>query len=315
VSGQQGKVCSSKGNIRFEDLRHHSADTVVQAELPNLRLTLSNRPENVSLVREVLAGLAEAVQLDEDSTYDIKAAVTEACNNVVLHAYGGAEGPLGVELYAPASGIVAVVRDCGKGISPGVRSGEESGPGIGLRMIRALVSKVEFEEGEEEPAAGASEGSGGTGVRMTFTAAGAQPLEPCRDADAELPGTGAGEPASTVTMTLAPARLADRVLPRLISLLAARAEFSSDRIDDAQRVAHVLAGYVRESSNGGRLSIGVTVHRRDLELRIAPLRPVSEMDLVADSGVDGRGEEVAKLTRVEPEPDPDTLLLRLAERP
>jgi serine/threonine-protein kinase RsbW len=283
----------------------------LQAELPNLRLSLSNRPENVSLVRDVLTGLAEAIQLDEDSTYDIKAAVTEACNNVVLHAYEGREGPLGVELYAPASGIVAVVRDRGKGIRPAVQSGEETGPGIGLRMIRALVSNLDFEQDAE---AGASAGPGGTGVRMTFAAAGAQPLEPCLDAGVELPAAAAGEPASTVRLTLAPARLADRVLPRLICLLATRAEFSSDRIAEAQRIAHVLAGHVRESSNGGQVSIGVTVHPRDLELRMAPLREVSEKELVADSGVDGQGE-VAQLTRVEPEPNPDTLLLRLADRP
>jgi serine/threonine-protein kinase RsbW len=284
----------------------------LQAELPNLRLSLSNRPENVSLVRDVLTGLAEAIQLDEDSTYDIKAAVTEACNNVVLHAYEGKEGPLGVELYAPASGIVAVVRDRGKGIAPGVQSGEEVGPGIGLRMIRALVSELEF---ENQTAAGASEGAGGTGVRMTFAATGAKPLEPCRDAEVELPATGGREVPSTVAMTLAPARLADRVLPRLICLLATRAEFSSDRVAEAQRIARVLAGHVRESSNGGQVSIGVTVQPRDLELRMAPLRELSEKELVADSGVDGRGAEVAQLTKVEPEPNSDTLMLRLAERP
>jgi serine/threonine-protein kinase RsbW len=287
------------------------ADTVVQAELPNLRLSLSNRPENVSLVRDVLTGVAETIQLDEDSTYDIKAAVTEACNNVVLHAYEGGEGPLRVELYAPADRIVAVVRDCGKGIRPGVRSGEETGPGIGLRMIRALVSELEFDQDVE---AGVSEGAGGSGVRMTFAAAGAQPLEPGRDAGVELSAAAPSEPASTVTLTLAPARLADRVLPRLVGLLAARADFSSDRIAEAQRIANVLAGYVRESSDGDQVSIGVTVHPRDLELRMAPLREVSEKELVADSGVDGQGE-IAQLTKVEPEPSPDTLLLRLADRP
>jgi serine/threonine-protein kinase RsbW len=285
----------------------------LQTELPNLRLSLSNRPENVSLVRDVLTGVAEAIELDEDSTYDIKAAVTEACNNVVLHAYEGSEGPLRVELYAPASGIVAVVRDRGKGIRPGVRSGDESGPGIGLRMIRALVSKVEFED--EQVGADSSEAWGGTGVRMTFAVAGAHPLEPGRDAGVELPDTASSEPASTVTMTLAPARLAELVLPRLVCLLAARAGFSSDRISEAQRIAHVLAGCVRESSNGGQLSVGVTVHPRDLELRIAPLRTVTEKELAADSGVDGQGAEVAQLTKVEPEPNPDTVLLRLADRP
>jgi serine/threonine-protein kinase RsbW len=293
------------------------------AELPNLCLSLSNRPENVALVREVLAGLGEAVQLDEDSLYDIKAAVTEACNNVVLHAYEGKEGPLGVELYAPASGIEVVVRDRGRGIPPGFRSGDESGPGIGLRMIRALVRKVEFNGGAAPEVSEESEGQQpddrergqGTEVRMSFEAAGTRPLEPCRDDGFELPATGAGELASTVAMTLAPARLADVVLPRLLCLLAARAEFSSDRISDAQRIAHVLAGYVRDSSNGGQLSVGVTVQPRDLALRIEPLRSVSEKELAAEPGVDGERPEAAGLTKVEPAPNPDTLVLRLADRP
>jgi serine/threonine-protein kinase RsbW len=299
------------------------ADTVLQAELPNLRLSLSNRRENVAIVREVIAGLGEAVQLDEDSLYDIKAAVTEACNNVVLHAYAGEEGPLGVELYVPASGIEVVVRDRGKGIPAAVQSGDQSSPGIGLRMIRALVRKVEFDggtaaNGSGESEAGRPEGRAdgqGTEVRMTFAAVGSRPLEPCRYARFELPSAGPGELASTVAMTLAPARLAGLVLPRLLCLLAARAEFSDDRISDSQRIAEVLAGYVRDSANGDQLSIGVTVRPRDLALRIEPLRSVSEEELLAESGVDGRGTEASQLTKVEPAPTPDTLVLRLADRP
>ena len=299
------------------------ADPVLQTQLPNLRLSLSNRPENVAIVREAIAGLGEAVLLDDDSLYDIKAAVTEACNNVVLHAYAGKEGPLGVELYAPASGIEAVVRDRGRGIPPPVRSGDESGPGIGLRMIRALVREVEFNGGAAAKVGEESDGrqpedradGQGTEVRMTFAAAGSRRLEPCRDDEFELPAAGSGELASTFAMTLAPARLAHTVLPGLLGLLAARAEFSSDRISDTQRIAHVLAGCVRDSSDGGQLSIGVTVQPRDLELRIEPLRTVSEKELAADFGVDGQGPDAAQLTKVEPAPNPDTLVLRLADQP
>ncbi len=38
------------------------------------------------LVRQMLAGVAEAVELDANDLNDISTAVTEACNNVVLHA-------------------------------------------------------------------------------------------------------------------------------------------------------------------------------------------------------------------------------------
>ena len=74
------------------------------AGTPNVRLSLSNRAENVLLVRQALSGLAEAVGLDPIALNDVSTAVTEACNNVVLHAYGGGEGPLEVELCATAGG-------------------------------------------------------------------------------------------------------------------------------------------------------------------------------------------------------------------
>ena len=44
------------------------------------------------LVRQVLAGIAEAIDLDAKDIYEISVAVTEACNNVVVHAYRGDAG-------------------------------------------------------------------------------------------------------------------------------------------------------------------------------------------------------------------------------
>ena len=54
---------------------------------PDMRLVLSNRPENVALVRQALGGVAASVGIHEALLADIKTAVSEACNNVVLHAY------------------------------------------------------------------------------------------------------------------------------------------------------------------------------------------------------------------------------------
>ena len=56
------------------------------SEPPNVSLTLSNQPDNVLLVRETLSGMAETVGVDGVDLNDIRTAVTEACNNVVLHA-------------------------------------------------------------------------------------------------------------------------------------------------------------------------------------------------------------------------------------
>jgi anti-sigma regulatory factor (Ser/Thr protein kinase) len=281
------------------------------AELPNLRLTLSNRRENVSLVRDVLAGYAEAVELPQRTLDDIKAAVTEACNNVVLHAYEGREGLLEIELFARSGAILVVVRDCGTGIRPGVGSGDDSGLGIGLRMIRALVDSVDICAGT----APGSGGSAGTEVRMEFAAAGAPPLEHSQGDGFEAATIAASELSGTVSITLAPARLAATVLPRLLSLLAARAELSSDSVSDAQRIATVLAGYARQSGDGGRVSVRIRSQPRGLELLITPLRTDLAKDLATDAGVDGQGQVVAWRAEGPPAGAGQTLLVRLLDRP
>ena len=86
------------------------------AERANVRLQLANRPENVMLVREVLTGVAEALALDGSDLIDIHTAVTEACNNVVQHAYAGEEGPLDVVVELAPGAVTVVVRDWGVGI-------------------------------------------------------------------------------------------------------------------------------------------------------------------------------------------------------
>jgi len=284
------------------------------AELPNLRLKLSNRPENVSLVRDVLAGVAEAVGLDSRGLDNLKAAVTEACNNVVLHAYEGEEGPLELDLYASSSAIAIVVRDHGKGFRPRVQSDDEGTSGIGLRMIRAMVDNVEF---RGAGAALESEGSVGTEVRMTLAAGGVQALEPLQDDGPEPPAITQTELATTVAVGIAASRLAHAVLPRLLGVLAARAEFSTDRISDARRFASVLVARAPESISGGHLNLGIRVQPRDLELRIAPLRTDGARDLMADSDVDGHGELLSRLVgdrQVAPGGHSEMLLLRLVDR-
>src|SRR5580704_17905321 len=105
------------------------------AETPNVRLHLSNRSENVLLVREMLSGFAESVALENSDLYDIRTAVTEAANNVVLHAYEGREGPMEVELHTTPDTVQVVVRDSGVGIRPRIRPADEAALGIGLPLI------------------------------------------------------------------------------------------------------------------------------------------------------------------------------------
>jgi serine/threonine-protein kinase RsbW len=255
------------------------------ADAPNVSLTLSNQPDNVLLVRETLSGMAETVGVDGVDLNDIRTAVTEACNNVVLHAYEGAEGPLQIEAYLNESSIEVVVRDFGTGIKPHIRDEEEAALGIGLSIIQALAPRVEFKD-----VAG-----GGTEVRMEFATLSAQALESLEHEDFRPPAVEQAELATTTAVALAPNTLARKVLPRVMCVLAARAHFSTDRISDAELIADALTSQAPESSTGDHLSVSVCVEPRSLELRVGPLDSGSAARLIS-SEVGGVGPVIEKLT-------------------
>jgi anti-sigma regulatory factor (Ser/Thr protein kinase) len=251
---------------------------------PNIRLDLTNRPENVVLVRETLTGVSEAIGLDAGDLDDIRTAVTEACNNVVLHAYEGDEGPLEVEIYAGGSSFEVFVRDHGIGLQR--QTGDDPWViGIGLPVIEALVQGVEF----TDPA------GGGTEVRMEFATPGARTLEP--PAGEPIDRSTASPTGAATTITIAPvAPLARTVLPRLLGVLAARANFSTDRISDALLVADALGAHAPGSTSAGHLMIAVTIEPRNLGLRLGPLDPGRGERLVTGSDLEGVGHVIEKLS-------------------
>ena len=108
----------------------------------DLRLTLPARPENVAVVRHVLGALAEALDLPHAVTEDMRLAVTEACTNVVRHAYADDRGTIDVVVRPRGSTFEVTVADSGRGIEP---SPDTSGPGLGLPLIAALADSLEIE--------------------------------------------------------------------------------------------------------------------------------------------------------------------------
>jgi serine/threonine-protein kinase RsbW len=257
------------------------------AALPNVCLSLSNRAENVVLVRETLTGVAQALAIDGTDLDDISTAVTEACNNVVLHAYmGEGQGPLEVEIHVPEEAIEVVVRDRGSGIRPRILTVHDGASGIGVPVIKALARRVQFSSAEGR----------GTEVRMRFDTPGARALESLPEEELELPDVARAELASSVGMAIAPMSLARAVLPRLFCALAARAQFSTDRISDAQLVADALMAQTPESIDGSHVAVGVNVTPRKLELHIGPLRTGRASWRVVDCAVAGLGPVVEKLT-------------------
>jgi serine/threonine-protein kinase RsbW len=275
--------------------------------LPNVRLLLSNRPENVLLVREMLTGVAEMIDLDGSDLNDIRTAVTEACNNVVLHAYQGREGPLEVEVYGGASSALEViVRDRGTGILPRIRCDRDAALGIGLSVIQALVRRVEF----RDPI------GGGTEVRMEFATPSARALETASSGREQLGELDASDLVCTTELTIAPIALAGTVLPRVLTVLAARAHFSTDRISDAQLLGDALVAHVYEATHDRPLALTVNVHTRRLELRIGPLQEGSAQ-LIVGSSVDGLGPVIERLTddqRVSSVGSAEMLALQLTDR-
>jgi serine/threonine-protein kinase RsbW len=122
-----------------------------------VRLSFPARAEYLILPRLALAGIARAVPIDEEVLADLKLAVTEACGNVVRHAYGEAEGPVRVTI-AVADGTVSIaVADDGVGLPAGLSrlGGAADGEGgMGLAIIGAIADELDLRTAEH--------GAGGT---------------------------------------------------------------------------------------------------------------------------------------------------------
>jgi serine/threonine-protein kinase RsbW len=283
------------------------------ARPPNVRLDLLNRPENVLLVREALSGVAEAIDLDGPDLNDMRTAVTEACNNVVLHAYAGDEGAMEVEVQLGEGSVEVLVRDRGVGIRHSAAP-EHGEPGLGVPVIEALSDTASFRE------LGAGHG---TEVAMRFAAPDAHSMAPgLADGDAAAASAAAlaldgSTAAGTALLSVAPNAIARSVVPRLLCVLAARAHFSTDRIFDMQLLGDALVAHAGPSLSGSYLQLAASVEPRRLELRVGPLLAGGGERLVLDSDVSGIGsvlERLADSRDVTSGDAHDTLTLQLLDR-
>jgi anti-sigma regulatory factor (Ser/Thr protein kinase) len=109
--------------------------------MADVQLTLPARAENVAVVRHALGGLGEALELDPQTLSDVKLAVTEACTNVVVHAYGEDEGLMEVAATIEGPVLRVTVRDEGMGIVP---RADSPGLGLGLPLIATLTESLEL---------------------------------------------------------------------------------------------------------------------------------------------------------------------------
>jgi anti-sigma regulatory factor (Ser/Thr protein kinase) len=148
----------------------------------DIELALPARAENIALIRHAFGALGEALGVDEELLSDVRLAVTEACSNVVVHAYPDEDpGPLEVLATLEDETLTVVVRDEGPGIAP---HPDSPGLGLGLPLIASLAESVQLGRDERER----------TEVCMTFSLAGGQ-ADGARStlAAGDAPSTGARE--------------------------------------------------------------------------------------------------------------------------
>jgi serine/threonine-protein kinase RsbW len=130
-----------RGRAPHARSRQRAGRPDVRDRTPDVRLTMPARPENVAVIRHVVGALAEVLTLPAETVDDMRLAITEACTNVVRHAYRDEPGPIDVSIRPEGDRLDLVVADRGRGIVP---SQDAFGPGLGLPLIAALADSVDL---------------------------------------------------------------------------------------------------------------------------------------------------------------------------
>jgi anti-sigma regulatory factor (Ser/Thr protein kinase) len=262
-------------------------------------MTLPAKAENVAVVRHALAGLAEEAGMDEPGVADLKTVVTEACMNVVVHAYQGEPGPLGVEAMPDEDGFTVIVRDEGVGIRPQAET-ERDSLRLGLPLIAALSGSF------------AISGGLGRGTEVTMRL-------PLRGGDPDGDSARLEPPRSETTELIAdrPELLAP-VLARMVGALAARRDLSVDRVSDAVLVTDAIAAAAPASFTAGRIRLDLDDRGEGIALRLGPMQAGAAERIRAGlevPDVGGSLESLADELTVEESGDGEYLVIRFAAAP
>src|ERR1700742_717279 len=207
--------------------------------------------ENVALVRHVLAGLAEALEMQPAEIADLKTVVTEACMNAVVHAYRPDEpGVLEVEAWPEGEGLQVTGRVFGVGIRP-LADVEHRSLRLGLPLIAALTSSFELS------------GSPGHGTQGRMHVPFVSPTPN---------GNGRDMPMAEETRIRLPSgELLAPVLSRVISMFATRADLSVDELSDAVLLSDALSASGTADFADRTARIAIREEDGSFEARVGPL--------------------------------------------
>jgi anti-sigma regulatory factor (Ser/Thr protein kinase) len=123
----------------------------------SLVISLPAEPDQVPVARHAVADFCEACGLPAPLIDDVKLVVTEACTNVVLHAYDGlpsASRTFELSAHLEDGALLVSVSDQGRGIGA---PSPNRGLGLGLRLALQLAGGVHTRDGD-----------GGLGTRLTM---------------------------------------------------------------------------------------------------------------------------------------------------
>jgi serine/threonine-protein kinase RsbW len=107
-----------------------------------VHLSLPAVPENVAVVRHMMLAFGDTLDLPGRVVEDVRLAVTEACTNVVRHAYDDDDGLMDIHIRPYPDRLDIEVADTGRGIGT---STDRDGPGFGLPMMATLADTLEID--------------------------------------------------------------------------------------------------------------------------------------------------------------------------
>ena len=259
---------------------------MIDIEIGLLRTDLSLRvpatEDSLPLVRQALRSVGQTVDADLEALEDAELAVTEALANAVEHAYGDADGEIRILVKPEESSLIVTVSDDGVGMPDEVRRRSE-GRGYGLSMIEGIATTLEIKEGE------------GTDVRMTFPMG--RPV--AETIDGAVPGVDPTE----------------RMLRRLVAVVAAQRDMPSDRLVEALLIAELVARNALRYLIGDRAQLSIGPADEGFELRVGPLEKGGAEAAVSDSDVPVVGSVIARLadsTDTEPTNGEERLVVRVS---
>jgi anti-sigma regulatory factor (Ser/Thr protein kinase) len=127
------------------------------SQVNGLTLRLPAEAEQVPVARHAVADFCDRSGLPAALIDDVKLVVTEACTNVVLHAYDretSHERTFELSAHLEPGALLVIVSDKGRGIGA---PSPNRGLGLGLRLALQLAGGVHTREG-----------NGGLGTRLTM---------------------------------------------------------------------------------------------------------------------------------------------------